>query len=336
MKRREFITLFGGAASWPLAARAQQSAVPVIGFLNGETADGYTTQVTAFREALKEAGYIDGQNMAIEYRWANDQYDRLGALADDLVRQRVSVIVANTPANLAAKAATSTIPIVFATGGDPVKLGLVASLNRPGGNVTGVSQLSAEVAPKRLEFLHELVPGATSFALLVNPTGPAFTETGPQEMESAARRLGLQLHVLQATDEREFDEIFTKLAQFRAGGLVISVDPFFARHAEQLGVQTLRHSVPTIFWRRQFVAAGGLAAYGGNVEESYRLAGVYAGRILKGERPADLPVQQLTKIELFINLKTAKALGIKVAPAHVRFWHKADIARLSSNVCFWG
>jgi len=313
MRRRDFVKgIVSSAISRPLYAQAQRSAIPVIGFLNGESPDGYTAQVAAFRQALKEAGYIEGQNMAIEYRWANDQYDRLAALADDLVRQRVSIIVANTPANLVAKAVTSTIPIVFTTGGDPVKLGLVASLNRPGGNVTGVSQLSAEVAPKRLEFLHELIPGATSFALLVNPTGPAFTETGPGEMESAARSLGLQLHVLQASDEREFDGIFTNLAQLHAGGLVISVDPFFARHAEQLGAQTLHHSVPAIFWRRQFVAAGGLAGYGGNVEESYRLAGVYAGRILKGERPADLPVQQLTKIELFINLKTAKALGITV------------------------
>jgi len=312
MRRRDFIkAITSSSVAWPLAARAQQ-AMPVIGFLNGGKPDDYTAQVTAFRQALKEAGYIDGQNMAIEYRWANYQYDRLAALADDLVRQQVSIIVANTPANLVAKAATSTIPIVFATGGDTVSLGLVASLNRPGGNVTGVSQLSTEVASKRLEFLHELIPGATSFALLVNPTGPAFAETAPEEMESAARRLGLQLHVLQANDEREFDGIFTKLAQLRADGLVISVDPLFAGHAEQLGVQTLRHSVPAIFWRRQFVAAGGLASYGGNVEESYRLAGIYAGRILKGERPADLPVQQLTKIELFINLKTAKALGITV------------------------
>jgi putative tryptophan/tyrosine transport system substrate-binding protein len=313
MRRRDFVKgIVSSAISRPLYAQAQQSAIPVIGFLNGESPDGYTAQVTAFRQALKEAGYIEGQNIAIEYRWANDQYDRLAALADDLVRQRVSIIVANTPATLAAKAVTSTIPIVFTTGGDPVKLGMVASLNRPGGNVTGVSQLSAEVAPKRLEFLHELIPGATSFALLVNPTGPGFTETGPGEMESAARRLGLQLHVLQASDEREFDGIFTNLAQLRAGGLVISADPFFVGRAEQLGAQTLHNSVPAIFWRRQFVAAGGLAGYGGNVEESYRLAGVYAGRILKGERPANLPVQQLTKIELFINLKTAKALGITV------------------------
>src|SRR3974390_2991679 len=217
MRRREFITLVGGAAAaWPLAARAQQPAMPVIGFLNGGSPSGYASNVNAFHQGLKEAGCTDGQNVTIAYRWANDELDRLPVLADNLIRLGVSVIVANTPANLVAKAATSTIPIVFTTGGDPVKLGLVASLNRPGGNVTGVSQLSAEVAPKRLEFLHELVPGATSFALLVNPTGPAFTETGPQEMESAARRLGLQLHVLQASDEREFDGIFTKLAQLRA------------------------------------------------------------------------------------------------------------------------
>ena len=313
MRRREFIGLIGSAAAvWPLAARAQQSAMPVIGFLNGESPDGYTAQVTAFRQALKEAGYIDGQNMAIEYRWANGQYDRLAALADDLVRQRVSIIVANTPANLVAKAATSTIPIVFTTGGDPVKLGLVASLNRPGGNVTGVTQLAAEVAPKRLEFLHELIPGATSFALLVNPTDPDFTEPALREMESTAHKLGLQLHVLRASDEREFDEVFENVSKLGAAGLVINPGAFFASHAEQLATQALRHSVPAIFWRRQFVAAGGLAGYGGNTEESYRLAGIYAGRILKGQRPADLPVQQLTKIELFINLKTAKALGITV------------------------
>ena len=265
-----------------------------------------------FREGLREAGYVEGQNVEVEYRWANDQFDRLAALADDLVRQRVSIIVANTPANLVAKAATSTIPIVFTTGGDPVKLGLVASLNRPGGNVTGVTQLAAEVAPKRLEFLHELIPGATSFALLVNPTDPAFTEPALREMESTAHKLGLQLHVLRASDEREFDEVFENVSKLGAAGLVINPGAFFASHPEQLAAQALRHSVPTIFWRRQFVAAGGLAGYGGNVEESYRLAGIYAGRILKGQRPADLPVQQLTKIELFINLKTAKALGITV------------------------
>jgi putative tryptophan/tyrosine transport system substrate-binding protein len=313
MRRRDFITgVAGSTMAWPLIARAQQSAMPVIGFLNGGSPDGFAANVKAFHQGLREASYIDGQNVAIEYRWANGQYDRLAALADDLVRGQASVIVANTPGNLFAKAATTTIPIVFTTTGDPVKLGLVASLDRPGGNVTGVTQLGAEIAPKRLELLHELIPGATSFALLVNPTGRTFTEGGSREIESAARRLGLLLHVLQASDERELDGVFTNLAQLGAGGLVINADPFFTSHAGQLAAQALRHSVPTIYVEHEFVAAGGLASYGGNVPESYRLAGAYAGHILKGEKPADLPVQQSTKIELFINLKTAKALGITV------------------------
>jgi putative tryptophan/tyrosine transport system substrate-binding protein len=313
MRRRDFITgVAGSTMAWPLIARAQQSAMPVIGFLNGGSPDGFAANVKAFHQGLREASYIDGQNVAIEYRWANGQYDRLAALADDLVRGQASVIVANTPGNLFAKAATTTIPIVFTTTGDPVKLGLVASLDRPGGNVTGVTQLGAEIAPKRLELLHELIPGATSFALLVNPTGRTFTEGGSREIESAARRLGLLLHVLQASDERELDGVFTNLAQLGAGGLVINADPFFTSHAGQLAAQALHHSVPTIYVEHEFVAAGGLASYGGNVPESYRLAGAYAGHILKGEKPADLPVQQSTKIELFINLKTAKALGITV------------------------
>jgi len=312
MRRRAFIEGIAAlAAAWPFAARAQQSAMPVIGFLNGGSPDGYETQVNAFRQGLKEVGYIDGQNMRIEYRWANDQYNRLTALADNLVGQRVSVIVANTPANIVAKAATSTIPIVFTTGGDPVKLGLIASLDRPGGNVTGVTQLTGEVAPKRLEFLHELIPGATSFALLVNPTDPAFTPA-LREMESTAHKLGLELHVLRASDEREFDEVFGNVSKLGAAGLVINPGVLFVNHVEQLAVQALRHSIPTVFEHHRFVAAGGLASYGGNILETYRLAGVYAGRILKGEKPADLPVQQSTKVELMINLKTAKALGISV------------------------
>ena len=312
MRRRAFIEGIAAlAAAWPFAARAQQSAMPLIGFLNGGSPDGYETQVNAFRQGLKEVGYIDGQNMRIEYRWANDQYNRLTALADNLVGQRVSVIVANTPANIVAKAATSTIPIVFTTGGDPVKLGLIASLDRPGGNVTGVTQLTGEVAPKRLEFLHELIPGATSFALLVNPTDPAFTPA-LREMESTAHKLGLELHVLRASDEREFDEVFGNVSKLGAAGLVINPGVLFVNHVEQLAVQALRHSIPTVFEHHRFVAAGGLASYGGNILETYRLAGVYAGRILKGEKPADLPVQQSTKVELMINLKTAKALGISV------------------------
>jgi putative ABC transport system substrate-binding protein len=309
--RRQFISTLGGATvAWPLVAHAQQAAMPIIGFLNGGSPGGFATQVNAFHQGLKEAGYVEGQNVAIEYRWANDQYDRLSALADDLIRRRVSLIVANTPSNLVVKAATSTIPIVFTTGGDPVRLGLVTSLDRPGGNVTGVTQLSGETSPKRLELLHELVPAAKVAALLVNPTDAGFTET--KEMESAAGKLGLQLHILRASTERDFDGVFANLTQLRAGGLVISPGTFFINHSEQLAALALRHMVPTIYEYRRFAAAGGLASYGGDITESYRLAAIYTGRILKGEKPADLPVQQSTKIELIINMKTAKALGLIV------------------------
>jgi len=308
MRRRDFIALVGGASvAWPLKANAQQPAMPVIGFLNGGSAIGYAPEVDAFHQGLKKAGYIEGQNVVIEYRWANDQYDSLLALANDLVR-----IVANTPANLVAKAATSTIAIVFTTASDPVKLGLVASLDRPGGNVTGVASVSAEVAPKRLAFLHELIPAATSFALLVNPNDSLVTEVGSREMELAARRLGLELRVLQASAERDFEQVFANIVQLRAGGLIINTGTFFTNHSEQLAALALRYSVPAIFQFRRFVAAGGLASYSGSSTENYRLAGDYAGRILKGEKPANLPVQQSTKIELFINLKTAKAFGITV------------------------
>jgi putative ABC transport system substrate-binding protein len=259
---------------------------------------------------LKEAGYTDGQNVTIAYRWANDELDRLPVLADNLVRLGVSVIVANTPANLIAKAATTAIPIVFTTGGDPVKLGLVASLDRPGGNVTGATQLNQELVPKRLELLHELLPAVTVIALLINPTDSGFAVT--REIELAARNLGLQLQVLQASTERDFDEVFASLIRLRAGGLVISPGAFFANHSEQLGALALRHSVPAIFEYREFVAAGGLASYAGSVTESYRMAGIYSGRILKGEKPADLPVQRSTKVEMYINLKTAKTLGLNV------------------------
>lgn len=308
MRRREFIALASAGAAYPLAARAQQQ--PIIGFLNSASSDSFAAELNTFRQGLKEAGYTEGQNVAIEYRWANDEYDRLATLADDLVRQQVSVIVANTPANLAAKKATKTIPIIFTTGGDPIKLGLVASLDRPGGNVTGVTQLTAEVTPKRLELLHELLPSATVFALLVNPTDPGFTDI--TEIETAARKLGLQLHVLRAGSERDFDGVFDSVTKLHAAGLVINAGAFFADHAEHLAARALSHALPTIFEYRRFVAAGGLASYGGNSLESYRLAGAYAGRVLKGENPANLPVQQSTKIELFINLKTAKALNIAV------------------------
>jgi len=312
IRRREFIALLGGtAATWPLAARAQQTK-PVIGFLNGASAEGFEPMVTAFRQGLTELGYVEGQNVAIEYRWANDQYDRLAALADDLVGRQVSVIVANTPANIVAKAATTTIPIVFATAGDPVQLGLVASLNRPGGNVTGVSELNVEVAPKRLELLHELVPSASVIALLVDPANTAHAEATRVKVLSAARTLGLELHVLNASAEGDLEGVFANLIQLRAGGLVIGPDPFFTSHSKQLAALALRHAVPVVYESRKFAAAGGLASYGADVTDTFRSVGIYTGRILKGAKPADLPVEQTTKVELIINLKTAKALNISV------------------------
>ncbi len=315
MRRRDFITLLGGAAAtWPLAARAQQPAMPVIGFVNFASPQTYTMQLAAFLKGLGEAGYVDGQNVVIEYRWAEGRNDRLPAMLADLVHRPVAVIAAtSTPAALAAKAATTTIPIVFETGGDPVRLGLVTSLNRPGGNVTGVTQTNVEVAPKRLQMLHELVPTATSIALLVNPTNPALAEPTMKELKAAARTLGLELNVLDASTERDFDAVFAKLLQLRAGGLVIGPDPFFISRQEQLAALTVRHVVPAVFEQREFAAAGGLISYGGKVADSYHLAGIYTGRILKGDKPTDLPVQQVTtKVELVINLKTAKALGLDV------------------------
>jgi putative tryptophan/tyrosine transport system substrate-binding protein len=282
MRRRDLITLLGGAAAaWPLAARAQ----------------------------MKESGFVEGQNVAIEYRWANGQYDRVPAMAAELARSRPAVIAANTPGVLAVKTVITTIPIVFTTADDPVQIGLVTSLSRPGGNVTGVTQLNVEVMPKRLELAHELVPVATTIALLVNPTNPN-TATQLRDLQAAARTLGLQLHVLHASNERDFDPVFATIAQLQAKALVIGTDGFFISQTERLAALTLRHAVPAIFQGRAFAAAGGLISYGGNTEESYRLAGVYAGRILKGEKPGDLPVQQSTKVELFLNLKAAKTLGI--------------------------
>ncbi len=312
MKRREFIALLAGAATWSFAARAQQ--LPVIGFLNSASPGSYARYVTAFLQGLKEAGYVEGQNVAIEYRWAEGRSDRLPAMVADLVQRQVTVIAATTtPAALAAKAATTTIPIVFEVGGDPVQLGLVANLNRPGGNVTGVTQLNSVVAPKRLELLHELLPTATVMALLVNPTDSALAETTARDLQTAAHSLGLKLHVLNASTERDFDAVFAKLIELRAGGLVIGSGAFFAARSEQLAALAVRHAVPAVSANRRFVAAGGLASYeAGSITDSYRLAGVYTGRILKGEKPADLPVQQTVKFELAINLKTAKTLGITV------------------------
>jgi putative ABC transport system substrate-binding protein len=313
--RREFIVALGGAAaSWPLVARAQQMALPVIGFLNGASPEGYAPLLAAFRQGLKEAGYVEGQNVTIEYRWAEGQYARLPSLAADLVQHKVTVITAgSTPAALAAKAATSTVPIVFTTGGDPIKLGLVASLNRPGGNVTGSTQLSIELGPKRLELAHELFPGATAVALLVNPANP-LTATVSKDLQAVADTLGVRLHVLHAITEADFEAAFATAAQLRAAALVISgADPVLGSHAAQLGALALRHGVPAIYQFREFAAAGGLMSYGGYTTDTYRQGGVYTGRILKGEKPADLPVVQFsTKVELILNLKTARALGITV------------------------
>jgi putative ABC transport system substrate-binding protein len=310
MRRRDFIYFTGGAAAWPLAARAQQPALPMIGYLSGVAPAG--APLAAFRRGLQETGYREGQNVAIEYRWADDQYERLGTLAADLVRRQVTVIVATgIPAALAAKAATATIPIVFTSAGDPVEFGLVASLNRPGGNLTGVTSLSIDLGSKRLELLHELVPAATITGLLVNPTNPN-AEILSRDAQAAARILGLQLQVLHASTESNLDAVFATLVQMRAGALVISNAGLFNRLSGQLGALSVRHALPTIFQFREFAAAGGVMSYGSSYTDDDRLAGVYTGRILKGEKPADLPVQQATKIELIINLKTAKALGLTV------------------------
>jgi putative ABC transport system substrate-binding protein len=316
MQRREFITLLGGAATWPLAARAQQPAMPVIGFLRNTAATGSKPIVTAFFQGLKEAGFVDGQSVATEYRWADNQNDRLPALAADLIRRQVAVIVAaGIPAALAAKAATTTIPIAFEVGADPIEAGLVASLNRPGGNLTGVTTVNVELAPKRLELVHEVLPTTRSIALLVNPTSPFNAERLSTDTQIAARTLGLQLYVLHASTESDFDTVFASLVQMRAGALVINNDAFFLSRIEQLAALTVRHSVPTISAYREFTAAGGLMSYGGSLTDAYRLTGVYAGRILKGDKPADLPIQQATKVELYINQKTAKALGLTVPQA---------------------
>jgi putative ABC transport system substrate-binding protein len=311
MNRRGLISLLGGAAAWPLAARAQQRAMPVVGFLSGVSAWEDAHLAAAFRQGLSETGYVEGRNVLVDYLWAEGHYERLAALAADLVSRQVTVIATGSiAAGLAAKAATTTVPIVFQVGGDPVESGLVATLNRPGGNLTGVTTLSLELWPKRLELLHEVVPTATLIGLLVNPIN--FDNKLNLEIQAAARTLGLQLHVLHATTERDFDTVFATLVQLRVGALMIGGDAFFTSRSEQLAALTVRHAVPTIFQYRQFAAAGGLMSYGSSITEAYRLVGVYTGRILKGEKPTDLPVQQSAKFELFINLKTAKTLGLTV------------------------
>jgi len=310
MKRRAFITLLGGAAAWPLAARAQQSAMPVIGFLGSTSPDLYANQVGAYRRGLSETGHVEGQNVAIEFRWAESQYERLPAMATDLIRRRVTVITAGAlPAVVAAKAATTAIPIVFSIGVDPVAFGLVSSLNRPGGNVTGITNLNLELLPKQLEVLRELLPGATVMAALVNPTNPN-ADSQSSDLQAAARKLGLQLQILHASSDSDFDAAFAGLSQVRASALLIGSDAFFVSRSAQLGALTARHKVPAIYQFREFAAAGGLLSYGSSIIESYRQVGIYTGRILKGERPADLPVQQSAKVELIINMKTAKTLGL--------------------------
>jgi len=314
MRRREFIKLLGGAATaWPLVAHAQQPTMPVIGFINAAAQQDYKPQLAAFLKGLGETGYVEGQNVTIEYRWAEGNNDRLPALAADLVGRQVAVIAAtSTPAALAAKAATASVPIVFEVGADPVQLGLVGNLNRPGGNVTGVTQTNVEMTPKRLQLLHELLPAVRVMALLVNPANEATTETTTREVLAAARTLGIELHVLNANIARDVEAAFTKAVELRAGGMVVSGGPFFFSQTENLAARCLQHAMPTIYQFHRFTAAGGLMSYGSEITDAYRLAGVYTGRVLKGDRPADLPVQQATKVEFIINLRTAKALGINV------------------------
>jgi putative tryptophan/tyrosine transport system substrate-binding protein len=315
VRRRDFITLLGGAAAaWPLAAHAQQPPMPVIGFLSSLSLAATERLVAAFRQALKESGYVEGQNVAIEYRWAEGQYDQLPALAADLVRRQVAVIAATGgPASgLAAKAATPAIPIVFVSGGDPVKEGFVSSLNRPGGNATGVNVLLTAMEGKRLGLLRDLVPTASLIAVLLNPTNPPF-DAQLSDIREAARAAGQQIHILHANSEREIDAAFTMAVEVRAGALLVAADPFIFSRRDRVVALAARHASPTIYEVREYVVAGGLASYGVSLADAYRQVGNYTGRILKGEKPADLPVVQSTKFEFVLNLKTAKTLGVSIS-----------------------
>jgi putative ABC transport system substrate-binding protein len=315
MRRREVITGLGAATALSLAARAEPAKL-VVGYLGSDNAELFAARLTAFRDGLAAAGYEEGRNVGIEFRWADGQNDRFPGLAADLVHLQVNVIATpgSTPATLAAKAATATIPIVFAVGADPVRLGLVSSLSRPGGNVTGATSLNIEVGPKRLELVKELVPNASIVGLLVNPTNPALAESLSRDAQTAARSMDLQIHVLPASDERGFDQAFASLASLRAGAIVIGNDAFFISQSRPLAALAVRYSVPAIHQSRAFAAAGGLVSYGGSVTEAHSLAGTYVGRILKGERPADLPVVQSTKLELIVNLRAAKTLNLVIPP----------------------
>ena len=310
MRRREFIVGVGGVAAWPLAAQAQQSAMLVIGVLNATSSVGRARELAAFRQGLNVGGYVESQNVAIEYRAADGKYGQLPALAADLVRRRVTVIAAlGAPSALAAKAATTAIPIVFEVGVDPVEMGLIVSLSRPGGDITGVTNLNQELGPKKLQMLRELVPATSTIAALVNPANP--NSALVKQMQAAARTLGVELEVLRASTEREVDEVFASLTRARVGALIINPDPFLNSRIEQLVALTVRYSMPTIS-NREFAEAGGLMGYGANLTDAHRLAGVYTGRVLAGANPAELPVQQSTRLELVINLKTAKALGLTI------------------------
>jgi putative ABC transport system substrate-binding protein len=316
MRRREFITFIGSAAVWwPLAARAQQPAMPVVGFLSGRSPGEAASAVGAFRQGLGEIGYVEGKNVGIEYRWAEGRYDRLPALADDLVGRQVAVIAATggEASGLAAKAATSTIPIVFTMGGDPVKLGLVVSLNNPGANVTGVTFIVGDIATKRLGLFRQLVPNATTMTMLVNPNYPA-TSAEVRDVQAGARSIGLQINVLNASSSREIDMALATFVRQRPDALFVAGDPFLLGQRDQIVLLAGRHAVPTIYPQREYVDAGGLMSYGTSVPNGYRQAGVYTGRILRGAKPSELPVLQPTKLELAINLKTAKALGLDVPP----------------------